>query len=57
MTRLDRAKELHPEIINEEIFLCGCPEDYLDQGPKTVCKDGVTCEQCWNVEYKGGGEA
>jgi len=57
MTRLEKAKELHPELTEDEIIEGKCPSDLFDI--ETVfCDTGADeCAVCWNEEYKEGEQA
>lgn len=53
MTRLEKAKELRPELSESETIKYYCPENLLPL--KTVkcnaANDG-DCIECWKEEYK-----
>lgn len=54
MTRLEKVKELHPELIDEEI-VGNCPEEILpiDEISFTECKKfDWNCNLCWNQQYE-----
>lgn len=56
MTRLEKAKELYPEMTEDEIInYSHCPESLI--GCETVeCPDApegvANCVVCWNMEYE-----
>jgi hypothetical protein len=50
MTRLEKAKELHPDYTDERIIE-DCPECLINIDIVPCIQD---CEECWNVEYEEG---
>ena len=58
MTRLEKAKEIRPDLTEDEI-IHACPDDILDmEWPMDECLgrpdiEGICCS-CWNEPYEEG---
>jgi hypothetical protein len=61
MTRLEKARELHP-VLTDKLIIAECPEYLLPiqtvECPITEHENSdhrqTMCELCWNKEYKEG---
>jgi hypothetical protein len=64
MTRLEKAKELHPEF-DEARIIGDCPEGLLPINPvpcpiiefETGDQKTTMCQLCWDNEFKEGEQA
>lgn len=56
MTRLEKAKELHLDYTDAQIIYGYCPGD-LVLVKSVACLKDTCCYECWNFDYKEGGQS
>ncbi len=51
MTKLEKARELRPELTEHQIIHGYCPEDILAM-EMVDCGQIGDCRKCWNAEWQ-----
>ncbi len=50
-TRLDKARELFPDLTEDDIVQDRCPDDCIPELYSMVCPETSACKSCWNMKY------
>ncbi len=53
-TRLEKARELCPDITEEDMIQHKCPGECIKRLADMVCPEVITCKACWNMKYTEG---